>query len=265
MNLEIEGKRALVTGSNTGIGKGIARSLAADGAIVVVHGRDRNRAEKTAAQLIEAGGRAEAVAGDLATEEGAAQVIAGVKGPIDIIVNNAGGSEAVTSDWFATTDAAWERAYAVNVMSAVRMIRAFVPAMKERGWGRIINIASASATQPGRDIPEYQACKAALLNLTVSLSKALAGSGITANIVSPGPILTPGPRHWLQQLARERGDDDIGQVSTETAREQFGLSVHRWGRSEEIGAMVALLASPLSDFTTGANMRVDGGQNHGIN
>ena len=112
---------------------------------------------------------------------------------------------------------------------------------------------------PGSDIAEYQASKAALLNLTISLAKALAGTGVTANVVSPGPILTPGPRHWLESLAKKRGDTSVDQVAMEVARDHYGLSVYRWGRTDEIGAAVALLASPLSDFTTGTDFHVDGG------
>ena len=266
MKLGIEGRRALVTGSNSGIGKGIARALAAEGVCVVIHGRDKERAQRTATAIIGDGGCAESVAGDLSTSEGAADVIAAVfaKGDIDILVNNAGGSDSAVSDWLSIADESWEKCFSLNVMSAVRMTRALVPAMCQKGWGRVINISSASATTPGADIADYQASKAALVNLTFSLSRSLAGSGVTANVVSPGPILTPGPRHWLQSLARERGEKDIEQVALEIVRDRYGLSVHRWGKTDEIGAAVALLASTLSDFTTGTNFHIDGGQTTGL-
>src|SRR5512143_1329345 len=130
MDLQLSGKRALVTGSNTGIGKGIARVLAEEGAIVVVHGRDRARAEKVAAELSAKGGRAEVAVGDLSLAEGALGVVNQVRklGPLDILVNNAGGSESgQISDWLATEEATWESTYQRNVMSALRLIRAFVP------------------------------------------------------------------------------------------------------------------------------------------
>lgn len=262
MDLGLRGKRALITGSNTGIGKGIARALAAEGVLVVIHGRDRERAEKTACALIGDGARAESIAGDLSTSEGAAGVIdeALSRGPVDILVNNAGGAAGgAMSEWFSTTDEVWERTFQINVMSAVRMIRALVPPMQERGWGRVINIGSTSATMPNAEIADYQAAKAAMLNLTVSLSKRLAGTGVTANMVSPGPVLTPAPRHWLQSLARERGDETIDAVAAEIARDDYGVTVGRWGTTDEIGTVVAMLASPRSDFTTGANFHIDGG------
>lgn len=261
MDLEIAGRRAFVSGSNTGIGKGIAKALASEGAIVIVHGRDRARAERTARELADAGARTDVATGDLSTREGAASVIEQLAaiGPIDILVNNAGGVANPLSDWLSVPEEDWEGSFQLNVMSAVRTIRALVPGMIARGWGRIINIGSATGLQPGPDIAEYQANKAALLNLTLSLSKSLTDSGVTANMVSPGPILTPPARKWLQSLAAKRGEEDIGPVGREIARDHYNVSLARWGTTAEIGAAVAFLASPRSDFTTGTNLHVDGG------
>lgn len=266
MDLGIAGRRALVTGSNTGIGKGIARALAAEGVIVIVHGRDVARAERTAGELVAAGGRAEFVTGDLATAEGANAVIESVRagGHLDILVNNAGGSSSVQADWLDIVEDTWTATWNANVLSAVRLTRAFVPAMRAAGWGRLINIGSMAATTPSAEIADYQSSKAALTNLTMSLARSLAGTGVTANVVSPGPILTPAPRHWLQSLAKQRGEDGIEAIESETARDMYGLSVHRWGKTSEIGAAVALLASTLSDFTTGTNFHIDGGGNRGL-
>jgi NAD(P)-dependent dehydrogenase (short-subunit alcohol dehydrogenase family) len=268
MDLNLRNRRALITGSNTGIGRGIAEVLAAEGCSVVIHGRDAARAEKTAAAIVAAGGHATAAPADLTRAAEVAALVQQVQagGRLDILVNNAGGATVMGGQWFETSEEAWAAVYERNVISAVRLIHAFVPGMVAAGWGRVINIGSAASTIPAIQSPDYQAAKAALLNLTVSLSKRLSGTGVTVNTVSPGPILTPGPRKWLQKVARERGyGEDYETPLADIAEERWELSVKRMGQPKEIAAMVALIASPLSDFTTGANMRVDGGQNRSIN
>ena len=267
MDLVLRGKRALVTGSSSGIGAAIARILAAEGASVAVHGRNRERCEAVAAQIRGDGGTAVVVTGDLAAEAGAAAVAEGALaglGGVDILVNNAGGNDAGAAgnpDWFAVAPEDWVHTYRQNTVAAVRLILSLVQDMKQRGWGRIIQIASASAIQPIPSVPNYQAAKAAMLNLSASLARTLAHTGITVNTISPGMIRTTAVEQWLgsvaQQMKWDGGWDAIEQRFT---REMMPLCVSRIGRGEDIGSAVAFLASPLAGYITGANLRVDGGQ-----
>jgi NAD(P)-dependent dehydrogenase (short-subunit alcohol dehydrogenase family) len=154
-----------------------------------------------------------------------------------------------------------------NVGAAVRLIRRFVPGMKERGWGRVINIASAAATQTEPDLAEYQAAKAALVNVTSSLAKTLAHTGVTVNTVSPGAILTPAVVEAFTDVARHMGwdPDNWAEIERRFTTELIPISANHFGQPEDIGRVVALLASPLSGYMTGANYRVDGGQCRSVN
>jgi 3-oxoacyl-[acyl-carrier protein] reductase len=270
MDLQLNGLRALVTGSSSGIGAGIASVLAREGATVVVHGRDEQRTASVARGLAELGGTSHAVLGDLATPEGCAMVVQAVLsavGGVDILVNNAGGKTASGNPaWFDVSWSDWIGTYEQNVGAAVRLAHAFVPGMKARGFGRIVNITSASATQPERNIGEYQAAKAAMVNLSASLARALARTGITVNSVMPGTILTPAVKLWLSHVAQQqRWGDDWAEIERRFTSEFIPLCTGKLGRPEDIGRMVALIASPLSGYMTGGNYRVDGGQIRSIN
>jgi NAD(P)-dependent dehydrogenase (short-subunit alcohol dehydrogenase family) len=267
MDLQLKDKRALVTGSNTGIGKGIAAVLAREGATVVIHGRNSERAEMAAKDIKNSGGRAIVVLGDLATDAGAKKVadavIAGLGG-IDILVNNAGGNETANfgnPEWFDVPVEHWGAVTQQNVVSSVRLIKALVPGMRERHWGRVINISSLGGFQPTAQVPNYCAAKAAVLNLTVSLAKALARTGITVNTVSPGLVRTPMLEAWLAGLGKQLGwEGNFEALEARFVTELMPLAVSQVARVEEIGDVVAFLASPLSRFITGANVHVDGGQ-----
>ncbi|AEG51161.1 3-oxoacyl-(acyl-carrier-protein) reductase [Sphingobium chlorophenolicum L-1] len=264
MDLGLAGKRGLVTGSSSGIGAGIARLLAAEGCAVVVHGRD---ADKTRAVAASIGGGASVAIGDLSTNAGA-DAVAAAAGDVDILVNNAGGAVGTSAmHWTEVDEAGWEGTYQLNAIAAARMIRRLLPAMQAKGWGRVINVASAAATQPIAFGPDYGAAKAAMLNMTVSLAKALGPCGVTANSVSPGMILTPAVEAWLGNLKRNMGWGDISleEAETRAARELTPIPVGRIGRVEEIAHAVCMIASPHAGYMTGANIRVDGGQVQGVN
>jgi len=280
MDLALGGKAALVTGSNSGIGTGIAKTLAAEGVRVAIHGRDIGRCNQVVSEIVAAGGEAFAVAGDTATEAGSAAVadaVLGQLGGVDILVNNAGGraashrtdgqAGAMNSAWLDTPWSDWLWTYEVNVGSAVRLIQRLVPGMKERGWGRVINIASAAATQTEPDLAEYQAVKAAMVNISSSLARTLAHTGITVNTVSPGAILTPAVTKTFTDIARHMGwnADDWDEIERRFTTELIPISADHFGKPEDIGRMVALIASPLSSYMTGANYRVDGGQCRSVN
>jgi NAD(P)-dependent dehydrogenase (short-subunit alcohol dehydrogenase family) len=259
VELQLNGKRALVTGSTSGIGRAIAIALAAEGATVVIHGRDAERAKVTAEAVTAIGGVASIALGDLTHQSGAQQVISAVEafGGVDILVNNAaatGGDEG----WMAGGPDQWLDLYNANVASAVRLIGALTPAMRAVGWGRVIQISSAAHPYPLPMKAAYSATKAALANLTVSLSKELAGTGVTANTISPGPTLTDGFRDLALTFAQQHGmgeDDAVHALISGPLANPSGRLVE----PHEIAALIALVASPLSASINGANLRIDGG------
>ncbi|MGE0384122.1 MAG: SDR family NAD(P)-dependent oxidoreductase [Gammaproteobacteria bacterium] len=280
MDLQLSGKRALVTGSNSGIGAGIARTLGAEGARVVIHGRDAARSDAVAAEIRGAGGIAHVALGDLATEPGCTAVgdaALAALGGIDILVNNAGGRACshrsdgqagpLNAPWLEIPWSDWAWTYEQNVGAAVRLIQRFVPGMKERGWGRVINISSSSATQTEPDLADYQAAKAAMVNMTSSLARTLAHTGITVNTVSPGIILTPAVVRTFTDMARQLGWNagDWAEIERRFVNELIPIAADHFGETGDIARMVALLASPLSGYMTGANYRVDGGQCRSVN
>jgi NAD(P)-dependent dehydrogenase (short-subunit alcohol dehydrogenase family) len=265
MTLEFTGKRALVTGSSSGIGAAIAHRLAREGAEVMVHGRNRTRAEAVAHSIRDAGGVAHVAVGDLARADEAdhvADATLSALGGVDILVNNAGGesSGGGSGPWMNATDEDWIKAYQGNVVCAVRMVRRFAPGMKETGWGRIIQISSIVAHTPSVVIPDYAASKAALLNMTISLSKTLGGTGITVNSICPGLILTPAVEGWLRSLAPKFGwGDDWAEIERRALKELVPNNCGRIGRPDDIAHAVAYLASPQAGFVTGTDMIVSGG------
>jgi NAD(P)-dependent dehydrogenase (short-subunit alcohol dehydrogenase family) len=261
MDLHLTGKRALVTGSTAGIGQSIARVLAREGARVLVHGRREADAGRVVADIERNGGRAVAVTGDVSNDEGVRRIVTGVEaaGGIDILVNNAGVWDG--RGWMEVEPSDWTSLYETNVVSAVRLIRAFLPVFKEAGWGRFIQMASgvATAPTPGRE-PHYAATKAALVNLTVGLAKELAGSGVTANAISPGIVLTSTIQAHFLGFAQAQGwGTDWPSIEKRLATEIFHNPSGRMARPEEVAELVAFVASPLADFIQGANLHVDGG------
>ncbi|WP_286958423.1 MULTISPECIES: SDR family NAD(P)-dependent oxidoreductase [Arsenicicoccus] len=263
MTEELAGKRALVTGSSSGIGAGIARALAAEGASVIVHGRDQGRAREVADGIRTKGGTAEVVTADLASEAGAAELAAAASeafGGIDILVNNAGGaSDGPVKSWFSVPLDEWSVSYQRNVLAAAKLIHCLAPGMKERGWGRVVQMATAAATIPTAAQPEYGTAKAAMLNMSLGLSKALAGSGVTVNAVSPGMIRTPGLDDFLRDFAERRGWGDDTSKAADYILKGTGQTVHRIGTVEDVAYAVICLVSPRADFLNGLNLHVDGG------
>ena len=206
MKLDLQGKRALITGSNVGIGKAIALTLASEGAAVVVHGLEEDKVIQVVKKIERDGGKAFGFVGDLSTDEGAAniaqQALESLSG-IDILINNAGAYK--NRGWMDATADNWAELYNINVLSVVRLVRHLVPQMKETGWGRIIQIASGEATQPFAAMPDYAATKAAQVNLTVSLSQELANTGITVNTISPGIVVTETVQAFFRKTAEKQG------------------------------------------------------------
>lgn len=264
MDLELKGKRALVTGSSSGIGAAIAVELAAEGCDVAVHGRDRARAEATARAVKAKGVKAVITCGDLSCDVDA-RTIAGDAveglGQVDILVNNVGAVLRMDNpDWMDVKPEEWLASCSLNLVASVRLVQLLVPAMRERGWGRVVNISSIAGSQPSGKLIDYSAPKAALDNFTVNLSKLISPDGVTVNSVIPGTILTPAVERWLVTLRNQlRWPDDLAHNERVYTKDFSPQPVPRLGRPREIAAAVAYFASPLAGYTTGAFIRVDGG------
>jgi len=263
MDLKLKGRRALVTGSSSGIGEATARMLAQEGCAVVVHGRNRERAEKVAADIRAAG----IAIGDLATDEGAAavhdQARAALKGNIEILINNAGGSSTgnTSKPPLSIKVADFVSNYHANTLGSVRLVLLAVPDMVAAKFGRVVNVSSAVATQPNNVGVDYSAAKSALNNFTVSLAGSLKGVGVTVNTVTPGVIMVDG----LVRFGRARfGNPNMSfdEIAQRLASEKvFDLPpVGRLGLPDEVAMVACMLASPALGYVTGSNYRVDGGQ-----
>jgi NAD(P)-dependent dehydrogenase (short-subunit alcohol dehydrogenase family) len=261
MDLGLEGKVALVTGSWRGTGRGVARVLAGEGAHVLVHGFEAEAARAVADEIRSAGGRASAVAGDIRTGPGAdvvADASLGEAGRVDILVNNYGVAEG--RGWLDGDDEEWLDAYHKNVLSGVRLVRRLVPGMRDRGFGRVVFVSTVGCLRPGSRMPGYYASKAALGNMTVGLAKELAGSGITVNTVSPGLVATDEVRERFLRMGAKRGWGETWQeVEPHAAREFMDNPTGRVGAPEDVGALIAFLASERSWYVNATNLRIDGG------
>ena len=265
MDLSLNGKRALVTGSSIGIGEAIVRALAAEGVAVAVHGRDKARADRVASEIVAGGGAAVTVLGDLTNDDQVEHIASEAErllGGVDILVNNAGGSGEKQA-WGRTPAADWAAAYDRNVLAAVRITGRLLQKMQAAHWGRVVNISSAAGLMPPATGPDYSACKAAINNMTASLAKAVAGHGITVNAVSPGTVFTPKLEAAFRRKAAENGWADGRAAWAEVERAVLPhvaqVPLGKVGHADDIAYAVAFLCSPLAGYITGVDLRVDGG------
>jgi len=251
MDLQLNGKTALVTGSTAGIGLEIARRLATEGADVVICGRNQAKLDAAANNV-----GARGVLADPATAAGAAALVAAVP-EVDILVNNLGIYEAKRFE--DITDDDWRRFFEVNVLSGARLARAYFPGMIARNAGRVIFIASESAVMVPPDMIHYGMTKTAQLAISRGLAALTKGTNVTVNTVMPGTTRSEGIVDFLKSVA-----DDPDAPATEIERAFFARDratslIQRMIEPEEIAALVAYVASPLSSATNGAALRVDGG------
>jgi NAD(P)-dependent dehydrogenase (short-subunit alcohol dehydrogenase family) len=257
MNLELDGKLALVTGSTAGIGHAIAATLLREGAHVIVNGRTQEAVDRAVAELAAIGsGRVEGFAGDLATEQAADAIVRRFPN-VEILVNNLGIFEPKPFE--EIPDADWRRFFDVNVISGVRLARLYLPSMRQRNWGRIIFISSESGVHIPAEMVHYGVTKTAQIAVARGIAESVAGTGITVNSVLPGPTKSRGVVDFVAALPGSEGKT-FAQFETEFFEKIRPTSlIKRFTQPEEIATMVAYVASPLSSATNGAALRVDGG------
>jgi NAD(P)-dependent dehydrogenase (short-subunit alcohol dehydrogenase family) len=256
MDLQLTNKLALVTGSTKGIGLAIAISLAREGARVIVNGRaEASMAEALADIRREVpSAKVEGFTGDLSTASAAEKLVARFPA-VDILVNNLGIFEPKPFEQIPDED--WQRFFDVNVLSGVRLSRAYLPGMKRQNWGRIIFISSESGVQIPVEMIHYGMTKTAQLAVSRGLAEACAGSGVTVNSILPGPTRSAGVDEFVKQISG-------GQPFAEFEKEFFksvrpSSLIKRFATTEEVANLVTYVCSPLASATTGAALRVDGG------
>ncbi len=258
MDLQLAGKRALITGSTSGIGFATARSLAGEGVEVILNGRGRAGVAAAVERLREAvpGASVRGIAADISTASGCETLVAACP-DVDILVNNMGIFDPKPFE--EIPDEEWFNFFETNVMSGVRLTRHYLPAMKARNWGRVVFISSESGVCPPAEMVHYGMTKAAQLSVARGLAETCISSGVTVNSVLPGPTRTEGVATFFGQLARDQG------VTVDEAERAFCANarptsiIKRLIDPAEVAAMVAYVCSPLSSATQGAALRVEGG------
>jgi NAD(P)-dependent dehydrogenase (short-subunit alcohol dehydrogenase family) len=258
MRIDLSGLRAIVTGSTAGIGLGCAKGLARAGAKVVITGRTQESVDKALSTIATAvpGADVTGFVGDLGTAEGCDALVA-AHPQTDILVNNLGIYQL--QDFFEVPDAEWTRFFEINILSGVRLSRAYGPTMEAAGWGRVVFISSESALNIPKDMIHYGFTKTAVVSIARGLAKRLAGTGVTVNSVLPGPTLTEGLSAMLAEGAQAQGK------SIEEAAKDFVLEhrpsscIGRAASVEEVANMVVYTCSRQASATSGAALRVEGG------
>jgi len=260
MELGIKGKVAVVTGGDSGIGRATAKLLADEGVKIALLDKTTEQLKETANEIAKVG-EVFPVKADLRNWDevkAAKDKILKQFGSVDILVNCAGITGA-TGNFLEISDEDWHEALEVDLMSAVRMCRTFIPVMRESGWGRVVLIASEDAVQPYTDEMPYCAAKAGVLNFAKNLSKAYAEDGVLVNSVSPAFIATPMTDAMMEQRADKMGSTKDEAIATFLKEKRPNLELQRRGRAEEVAAVITFLCSQQSSFVVGANYRVDGG------
>ena len=258
MKIDLSGKTAIVTGSTSGIGFAIARGLAQAGAQVVVNGRKAATVERAVVELATevVGSDIHGTVADVGTADGCTALVA-AHPSVDILVNNLGiyGPQ----DFFEIPDEEWARFFEVNVMSGVRLSRAYLPAMMQRGWGRVLFISSESALNIPADMIHYGFTKTAGLSISRGLAKRAAGTGVTVNAILPGPTLSEGMKAMLNAAQVPSGMSIEEAAAAFVMKHRASSLIHRAATVEEVANLVVYAASPQASATTGAALRVDGG------
>jgi NAD(P)-dependent dehydrogenase (short-subunit alcohol dehydrogenase family) len=258
MKIDLSGKTALVTGSTLGIGHAIAKGLAEAGAEVVINGRTQGKVDAAVAALAKAvpGSKVRGVAADVSTAAGCKALVAALP-DADILVNNAGIFEP--KDFVDIPDEDWSRFFEVNVMSGVRLSRAYLPAMLKRNWGRVVFISSESALNIPKEMIHYGMTKTAQLAISRGLAEMTRGTAVTVNSVLPGPTMSEGVETFVKDIAKQSGQsvEDAGANFVKQFRPSSLLQ--RFEKVEEIANMVVYVCSKQASATNGAALRAEGG------
>lgn len=258
MNLDLTGKRALVSGSTRGIGFAAALGIAGMGASVAVNGRT----EKTTQGAIDAlkakdsGGKYEAAPGDLSTPEGSAAVIEAA-GDLDVLVNNMSIYDVLAFQ--KITDAEWQKYFDTNIMSGIRLTRHYLPRMMEKNWGRIVFVASESGINIPEEMIHYGVTKAAQLAFARGCAELTKGTGVTVNSVLPGPTWVEGLAEKFEARAKAQNTTVEALQQQMFAQRRPSSLLQRFEAPEEIANMICYVCSPASTATNGAALRCDGG------
>jgi NAD(P)-dependent dehydrogenase (short-subunit alcohol dehydrogenase family) len=258
MKIDLTGKTALVTGSTAGIGHAIARGLAATGAEVVVNGRSQPKVDAAIAAIIKAvpGAKVKGVAADVSTMAGCEALVAAVR-DVDILINNAGIFEP--KGFFDISDADWSRFFEVNVMSGVRLSRAYMQGMLTRNWGRIVFISSESGLNIPKEMIHYGMTKTAQLSVARGLAELTKGTAVTVNSVLPGPTMSEGVETFIKDLAKHNGQSEDDAAANFVKQNRPTSLIQRIASVDEIANMVVYVSSKQSSATNGASLRVEGG------
>lgn len=260
MEFGIKGKVALVTGGDSGIGQATAKLLADEGVKIALLDKTTEELKDTV-DKVQTIGEAFPVKADLTNLdeiENAKRQILERYGSVDILVNCAGITGA-TGEFLEISDDDWYETLEVDLMAAVRVCRAFIPQMRESGWGRVVLVTSEDAVQPYTDEMPYCAAKAGVLNLTKNLSKAFAADGVLVNSVSPAFVATPMTDAMMEQRAEKLGVSFDEAIATFLQEKRPHLELKRRGKAQEVAAVIAFLCSQQSSYVVGSNYRVDGG------
>jgi NAD(P)-dependent dehydrogenase (short-subunit alcohol dehydrogenase family) len=258
MKIDLSGKTALVTGSTAGIGHAIARGLAEAGATVAVNGRTKAKVDAAAAAIAKAvpGAEVRGIAADVSTAAGCKTLVAALP-EVDILINNAGIFEP--KGFFDIPDDDWSRFFEVNVMSGVRLARAYMPGMLKRNWGRIVFISSESALNIPKEMIHYGMTKTAQLAVSRGLAEMTRGTAVTVNSVLPGPTMSEGVEAFVKELAKQNGQS-VEEAASQFVKQHRPTSLlQRFASVEEIANMVVYVASKESSATNGAALRAEGG------
>lgn len=258
MDLQVNDKVVLVTGSTAGIGLAAASLFAREGAAVVINGRSQGRVDAAVQQIKreQEGARIKGVAADLGGREGF-ELLAGILPEVDILVNNLGIYEA--KPFSEINDEDWLRLFETNVLSGVRLSRLYLPKMLKKNWGRIVFVASESALQIPVEMIHYGVTKTAQISLARGLAELTAGTGVTVNSVLPGPTRSEGVDQFVHDLAKSQSKT-AAEVEEEFFRSMRPTSLlKRFSTPDEVAAMIVYTCSPPASATNGAALRVDGG------
>lgn len=258
MKIDLTNRRAIVTGSTSGIGLAIAEGMAAAGATAIINGRTEQSVEAAKRRVVTQNpqARVAGIVADLSTAAGVRALIEQVP-EADILVNNLGIYEPKPFE--SITDSDWQRFFDTNVMSGVRLSRHYVPSMVKRGWGRIVFISSESGLNIPVEMIHYGMTKTAQLAISRGLAESAAGTGVTVNTVLPGPTRSEGVADFFAKLAREQGLSEQEMEQQFIAKNRPTSLIKRLASPEEVANLVVYVASPQASATTGAALRVDGG------